>query len=103
MGGYPDLYNHLFGSSLPLTNMNNVTPTTSESRTPTEAAGYIGGALTAIAQAFMPVRMWLLLVASIVALILAFQTESVLSIARIAFVYMVIVALLIGSAVFQRK
>ena len=93
MGGYPDLYNHLFGSSLPITNMNNVTPTTSESRTPTEAAGYIGGALTAIA----------LLVASIVALILAFQTESVLSIARIAFVYMVIVALLIGSAVFQQK
>jgi amino acid permease len=47
----------------------------------------------------MPVRMWLLLVASIVALILAFQTESVLSIARIAFVYMVVVAVLIGSAV----
>jgi Ca2+/Na+ antiporter len=93
MGGYPDLYNHLFGSSLPITNMNNVTPTTSESRTPTEAAGYIGGALTAIA----------LLVASIVALILAFQTESVLSIARIAFVYMVVVAVLIGSAVFQQK
>ena len=51
----------------------------------------------------MPVRMWLLLVASIVVLIVAFQTESMLSIARIAFVYMVIVALLIGSAVFQRK
>jgi len=83
--------------------MNNETATTSESRTPTEAAGYIGGALTALARAFMPVRMWLLLIASVVALIVAFQTESMLSIARIAFVYMVVVAVLIGSAVFQRR
>jgi len=83
--------------------MHSETETASEAKTATAAAGYVSGALTAIAQAVMPVRMWLLLAASIVALIVVFQTESMLSIARIAFVYMVLVAVLVGSAVFQRK
>ena len=51
----------------------------------------------------MPVRMWLLLTASVVLLIQVFQTESLLSMSRMVFVYFVVVAVLIGSAVFQRK
>jgi len=72
-------------------------------KTPAEAAGYIGGALTAIAQAVMPVRAWLLLTASVALLIGVFNTESLLSIARMASVYVVVVAVLIGSAAFQRR
>jgi hypothetical protein len=81
--------------------MNN--QTASVTKTPPEAAGYIGGTLTAVLQAVMPVRMWILLTASVVLLIEVFQTESLLSIARMASVYLVVLGVLIGSAVFQRK
>lgn len=83
--------------------MNNRTATTPDSRTPTEAAGYIAGAFTGIAQALMPVRMWVLLAASIWGLIEVFQTASLVGIARVGFLYMVVVAVLLGSVIFQRK
>src|SRR5512135_3286010 len=83
--------------------MKNEATTESNHKTPSEAAGYIGGVFTAIAQAVMPVRMWLILTASVVLLIKVFDTESLLTIARSVSIYIVVVAVLIASAIFQRR
>ena len=83
--------------------MKNETATTLGIRTQAEAAGYIGGALTCILQRVMPMRMWLLLAASFALLVGVFQTAALLSIVRMVSVYIVFVAVLVGTVVFYRR
>ena len=71
-------------------------------KTPTEAAGYITGTLTAAAQLVMPVRMWITLFASAAFLIFIFRTDSPLHIARALCLYVTLESILIGSGVFRR-
>lgn len=74
-----------------------------EEKTPIEAAGYIAGTLTAVAQMVMPVRMWITLIASTVLLVFVFRSESPLNVARALCIYVSLIAVLIGSAVFSKR
>ena len=83
--------------------MNTQTASNTKEKTPTEAAGYIAGTLTGAAQMVMPVRMWVTLIASITLIVFVFQSESPLHIARALCVFITLVAILIGSAVYGRR
>ncbi|MCB1096616.1 MAG: hypothetical protein KDN22_13650 [Verrucomicrobiae bacterium] len=72
-------------------------------RTPLEAAGYLLGTLTGIAQAVMPVRMWITLIASGMLMSSVYHSESLLDIARALTKFVVLMAILIGSAVFCER
>lgn len=78
-------------------------PTGPELKSRSEAVGYIAGTFTAIAQAIMPVRMWLLLAASGVLLFVVFRTTDLLEIARALAVYVTVVAIQLGSGVFRKQ
>jgi len=74
-----------------------------DEKTPTEAAGYIAGTLAGCAQMVMPVRMWITLIASAALIVFVFRSESLLHIARACCVFVTMIAILIGSAVFGRS
>lgn len=83
--------------------MSTEQATDEKERTPTEAAGYIAGTLTGAAQMIMPVRMWITLVATIVLIVFAFQTDSLLNIARALCLFISLISILVGSAVYRRR
>lgn len=74
-----------------------------QEKSPTEAAGYIAGGLTAIAQAVMPIRMWITLISSAALIVFVLNSESVLNIARALCIYATLTAVLVGSAVYHRR
>jgi hypothetical protein len=80
--------------------MSTHTSKDTREKTPTEAAGYIAGTLAGAAQLVMPVRMWMLLIASTVLIVDVFQSDSSLHILRALCIFSAFVAILIGSAVF---
>lgn len=79
--------------------------TTSETRdkTAAEAAGYIAGTLTGMAQTVMPMWMWITLLASAALIVFAFYSTSPLGIARAFAIYASLLAILIRSAVYPRR
>jgi hypothetical protein len=83
--------------------MSTQTASDTKEKTATEAAGYIAGTLTGAAQMVMPVRMWIILIASAALLVFVFQSDSPLHVARALCVFSSIVAILVGSAVFGRR
>ena len=83
--------------------MKTVSNSAHGNQTPTEAAGYIAGILTGAACLIMPIRMLITMAASMALIVFAFRTESTLGIARACCLFVVLIAILVGSAVFGKR
>ena len=83
--------------------MTTETALANPDKSPSEAAGYIAGTLVSIVRVVMPIRMWLTLFASTTLVIIIFNTDSLMTIARAVCCYSVIIVLLISSAIYRGK
>lgn len=68
-----------------------------------EKTGYRIGSLAAVLQEIMPLRLWMTLGLSFILVLKVFTTDSVLDVARWTAVYLALVMLLMGSAVFFKR
>ena len=87
-------------------------PENDDKMTAAETAGYIGGNVFFGLQMFAPVRMWILLLASIIFLVRVFtltetrgavDPDNIPSLVRAFAVYLVFVALLLGTGAFRKR
>ncbi len=83
--------------------MNSEKPDRFDDMSSTEAAGYIGGTFVAALQAIAPIRMWLITIGSMVFLIRVCNTSDGHVLVKTFAFYLVLLAMVIGSAVCRKE
>ena len=74
-----------------------------DQQTPAEAVGYIAGFFVSLARVILPLRIWIILIASIALIVFAFRSESALHITRALCIYATLISLLLGLTICRKQ